>query len=180
MNNPDSSRISGKNLNYFKAQASKLQKQLSQADLVINSELRTRLYQCGQQQILESPEKIKRKQVLNIIALEYGFDDWAALKGRIELESQLDFVTFFCRNGTGGFLNHWFTSYAEAKAYQQSHGGVLLPYKHQYFVATKSYLEKFGFEKGDADWRAIDYDWVNPASNSAKVTIIQKLVKRWS
>ena len=60
-------QVIGKNLNYFKTQASKLHKQIKQADLILDSELNNRLSRSGQEQLLEAPEKVKRKHVLNII-----------------------------------------------------------------------------------------------------------------
>ena len=139
------STTSGKNINYFKARATILLKQLKDTDLVVNSELRHRLNQCGQQAILQQQEPIKRKQALKIIALEVGFSSWSDLKRQVELETAIDFQTFFCSPGLCGFLNHWFNNYQQAKALQMEKGGVLLPYRHQFFVAPMAYLEKLGF-----------------------------------
>lgn len=171
--------ISGKNINYFKAQASILLKQLKETDLVVNSELRYRLNQCGQQDILLQQEPIKRKQALKIVALESGFDSWSELKRQVEFETAIDFQTFFCSSALGGFLNHWFNNYLEAKALQEKMGGILLPFRHQFFVAPMAYLDKLGFTQGDADWQAIGYDWISPESQSAKMRIIKKLITSW-
>ncbi|HLB58136.1 MAG TPA: hypothetical protein VJL60_04920, partial [Gammaproteobacteria bacterium] len=64
---------------------------------------------------------IKRKQALAVIALEKGFDSWA------ELKCQLPLIR-------GGFLNLWFATYEEAKAYQQEKGGYLFAFKKQCFI----------------------------------------------
>ncbi len=175
-----SSRTIGKNLNYFKAQASILLKQLSEADMVIHSQLRNRLYQHGFETFLQEPHKIRRKHALQIIAQEQGFDSWSALKHQVEIENSLDFDEFFGRPIFGGFINHWFTRYDEARTLQLQSGGVLLPYKQQFFVTTTTYLEKLGFDHDDKDWQAIGYDWVNPKNVSAKLRIIQNLVARWA
>ena len=179
MNYSEPSQLIGKNLNFFKAKASKLQKQLAQADLVLDSELRNRLAQLELEHLLETPDKFKRKHALNIIANEAGFADWSLLKARVELETALDFSTFFCSNGLGGFLNHWFTSYQEAKLCLEERGGLLLPYRHQFFVTPMTYLEKLGFEQSDEDWKTMGYDWVNPANNQSKLKVLRRLVDKW-
>lgn len=171
--------IIGKNLNYFKAQASKLYKLIKQADLIVNSELKTRLANLDNESLLQQPETVKRKQVLHIIALENGFQSWQLLKARVELETALDLSTFFCSDGLGGFLNHWFTGYQEAKDYQLREGGILLPFRDQFFVTNKTYLEKLGFDQSDADWLAMNYDWVCPANEAAKLRVLEKLVANW-
>ena len=170
------SSTSNKNINYFKARANILLKQLRQTDLIVESELRHRLEQCGQLAILQQRSPIKRKQALTIIALEAGFDSWSELKRQLELENAIDFQTFFCFNGTGGFLNHWFNNYQQAKSLQLDRGGIVLPYRHQFFVAKKGYLERLGFSQDDADWQAIEYDWIVPKSLAAKQKIMQRIV----
>ncbi|TQV72329.1 hypothetical protein FLL45_19115 [Aliikangiella marina] len=170
----------GKNLNFYKAQAAKLHKQIKQSDLILQSDLNIRLAQFNMEYWLESPSTVKRKQVLNLIALENGFANWQALKSRVELETALDFQTFFCRHGLGGYLNHWFTNYAEAKAHQNAYGGILLPYRQQFFVTPINFLDKLGFDQSDEEWRAIGFDWVVPKSNRAKLRIIKTIVTQFT
>ena len=71
--------------------------------------------------------EIKRKHALAVIAIEKGFKSWTDLK------CQLPFIR-------GGFLNKWFANYAEAKSYQQSEGGFLLPFKNQFFICDADYI----------------------------------------
>ncbi len=87
-------------------------------------------------------EMLKRKHALAVIAFEKGFDSWATLKLQIGLIK-------------GGFLNHWFSTYAEAKAYQVAAGGFVLPYKKQFFVCETDYLEAIGLSESDA--RRLDH-----------------------
>ncbi len=87
-------------------------------------------------------ELLKRKHALAVIAFEKGFDSWASLKLQIGLIK-------------GGFLNHWFSTHAEAKAYQTASGGFVLPYKKQFFVCEADYLEALGL--GEADARRLDH-----------------------
>lgn len=85
---------------------------------------------------------LKRKHALAVIAFEKGFDSWASLKLQIGLIK-------------GGFLNHWFSTYAEAKVYQTAAGGFVLPYKKQFFVCGSDYLDALGLTAADA--RRLDH-----------------------
>lgn len=105
---------------------------------------------------------VKRKHALAVIALEKGFQTWADLK------CQLPFIR-------GGFLNHWFVNYIEAKSYQKENGGFLLPYKNQFFVCDADYINHLGLNASDQDWKLIDFDWVNPKSKSSW----RKLYNKW-
>lgn len=106
--------------------------------------------------------EIKHKHALAVVALEKGFQSWS------ELKCQLPFIK-------GGFLNHWFTDYADAKSKQHTDGGYLLPYQNQYFVCDTSYISNLGFDVSDPDWEKIGYDWVRPADQHAW----KRLYKKW-
>ncbi|MBP9691941.1 MAG: hypothetical protein KBD90_01250 [Alphaproteobacteria bacterium] len=105
---------------------------------------------------------VKRKHALAIIALEKGFKSWTDLK------CQLPFIR-------GGFLNHWFANYADAKSYQQFNGGFLLPFKNQFFICDTDYIINLGFNAEDPDWTLIGYDWAYPDNKEAW----QRLYKKW-
>lgn len=105
---------------------------------------------------------VKRKHALAVIAIEKGFKSWTDLK------CQLPFIR-------GGFLNHWFANYTEAKLYQQTNGGFLLPFKNQFFVCDADYINHLGFNPEDQDWKSIGFDWSNPANRNAW----QRLYKKW-
>ena len=81
---------------------------------------------------------IKRKHALAVIATEKGFKSWTDLK------CQLPFIR-------GGFLNQWFTSYAQAKSYQAANGGFILPFKNQFFICNAHYINHLGFDAEDPD-----------------------------
>lgn len=105
---------------------------------------------------------IKHKTALAVVATEKGFSSWA------ELKHQLPLVR-------GGFLNHWFADYQQAKAYLKSQGGFLLPYKKQFFVCEAEYINNLGFSFEDPDWQLIGYDWINPDNQKAWI----RLYKKW-
>ncbi|MBN9227245.1 MULTISPECIES: hypothetical protein [Legionella] len=105
---------------------------------------------------------MKRKHALTVIAIGIGFKSWRDLK------CQLPFIR-------GGFLNHWFSHYAEAKLHQRTQGGFLLPFKNQFFVCDADYIRNLGFNPEDRDWTFIGNDWVHPESKEAW----QRLYKKW-
>ena len=111
---------------------------------------------------MTSQTDLKHKHALSVIAIENGFESW------VNLKCQLPFIR-------GGFLNQWFTNYAEAKSYQQLNGGYLLPFKNQFFICEADYISNLGFNSADPDWKLIGYDWVNPDHKAAG----QRLYKKW-
>lgn len=105
---------------------------------------------------------IKHKQALSVIAIEKGFQSWAALK------CQLPFMQ-------GGFLNQWFAHYEEAKSYQQTNGGFILPFKKHFFICDSHFINYIGLNANDPDWQAINYDWIHPENKTAW----DRLYKKW-
>jgi hypothetical protein len=107
--------------------------------------------------------EIKRKSALAVIAIEKWFKSWT------ELKCQLPFIR-------GGFLNHWFANYEQAKSYLKLNGGFLFPYKNQFFICDADYIENLGFNPNDSDWKLIGYDWANPGDKEAW----KRLYKKWA
>lgn len=154
------------NLSEAKIQASILLKALNSSDpnISLNAAKRFRhLPEFADFAAAVIPIKnVKRKHALTVIAIENGFKSWTDLK------TQIHFIV-------GGFLNKWFTSYAEAKMHRENNGGFLFPYKNQFFICESGYVERLGFNPNDPDWSLIQYDWVNPADKKAW----QRLYKKW-
>lgn len=69
--------------------------------------------------------------------------------------------------GMSVFLNHWFSTYAEARAHLDAAGGVLLPYGSQCFVTTADAIRELGLDPRDPDWDRIGRDWVRPEDAAA-------------
>ena len=112
-----------------------------------------------------------RLRATAVIADEQGFDSWADLKSFCTKQVTESFVDGY----EGGFLNQWFIAYSEARDYQKTKGGFLLPYKKQFFVCEAEYIDWLGLDSDDPDWKAIDYDWVKPSSQKAYA----RLSKKW-
>jgi len=123
------------------------------------------------------PEILQLKHALAVVADETGFDSWAELK---QAQSGLDFSEFFAGPSLRDSLNPWFNNYDEARAFRATNGGVLLPYRHHFFVSSLAMLERLGFETDHPDWRDIGYDFVRPASEAAHARIKASLQRRFA
>lgn len=142
-------------LEEYKIQASILLKSLRGSDSAKAAKRFQRLPEFTKLSVAEIlQQKIQRKHALQLIALEHGFRSW------VDLKIQIKFIV-------GGYLNSWFTNYAEAKAYLQQHGGYLLPYKNHFFICNAQYIRQIGFNPDDPNWKLIEYDWAEPADKSA-------------
>lgn len=122
------------------------------------------------------PLSFQLKHALCIVALEAGYESWAALK--LDLEG-LDFSTFFATPGLRNSLNPWFATYDEARAFQLENGGILLPYKSHVFVSEADILPRLGYEADHPDWSEMGYDFVRPLSEAAHARIKAALTRRF-
>lgn len=149
-----------------KIQASLLQKSLYSHDFMISQIAAKRFQRLTEfkdlllSEIIKSD--IKRKHALAVIATEKGFKSWSDLK------CQLPFIH-------GGFLNHWFAKYVDAKSFQQLNGGFILPYKNQFFICDANYINHLRLNAEDPDWKLINHDWINPTNMNAW----NRLYKKW-
>jgi len=162
MNGP----VKAYSVNECKIQASILLKSLYSQDLKISQKAAKRFQRLPEFQSVSHQElnqtKIKRKYSLAVIALENGFESWRDLK------CQLPFIK-------GGYLNHWFSNYEKAKNFQNSEGGYLLPFKNQFFICDKNYIDNLELRSNDPDWALIGFDWYRPNDKAAW----QRLYKKW-
>ena len=155
-----------KPLDTYKRDAAKLLKAVRADDVGARDRFR---------RLENAPLGVQLKHALTVIAQEAGFPNWTALKTAAE---EVDFSEIFAAPGLKDSINHWFRDYDAAKAHQQAHGGVLLPYRHQAFVTSLEILPRLGYEKDDPDWADIGYDFIRPASTEALTRIKARLSRR--
>lgn len=122
------------------------------------------------------PEILQLKHALAVVADEAGFDSWTELK---QAQVGLDFSEFFAGPSLRDSLNPWFNNYEEAREFHAANGGVLLPYRHHFFLSSLAMLERLGFEADHPDWQDIGYDFVRPASEAAHARIKASLQRRF-
>ncbi|MGA9658459.1 MAG: hypothetical protein WBQ60_05120 [Asticcacaulis sp.] len=128
------------------------------------------------------PAQVQLKHALAVVALESGYPSWVALKQAVDdtMRGALDFSEFFASPCLKDSINHWFATYDEAKAHQLAHGGILLPYRHQFFVTSEAILPRLGYEADDPDWHDIGHDFARPASLDAQTRIKSRLTRRFA
>lgn len=167
-------------LEEYKIQASILLKNLKSHDPDKAAKAFTRIRTLGELAkllLFEVQVAAQRKHALAVIAHEQGFTSWNALKAAANAAAHNLFSAFHF----SAFINHWFNNYAEAKAYQQSHGGFLLPYKNQFFICEQGYIQHIGIDPDDPHWELIAWDWAKPSDQAARQSLYQQFLKanRW-
>ena len=164
------------NFNEGKIQASILLKHLRSSDKLLVNQAIMRIRQQDFFSQLSDEELLsnfKLKHCLEIIALENQYQSWRDFKKNFDKSIEDDFVEHYI----GGFLNHWFPNYQEAKEFQRLRGGFLLPFKSQYFICEADFIEVIGLDSGDQLWREIDFDWVKPMSKKSWKILRKRLSK---
>ena len=129
-------------------------------------------------QLVARAGEVRRKHALAAVAAEQGYPSWVALKAAMDAPRVpvLD-TTLLFRGGGGGFLNHWFARYDDARACLESVGGFLFPHGTQFFVCPAGLLEAKGIDPEDADWSRIGHDWVRPADTTARARLTEVMVE---
>ncbi|CAN7407271.1 hypothetical protein LJR230_002482 [Trinickia sp. LjRoot230] len=77
-------------------------------------------------------DAVRLKHILNMLAAELGYADWAACKRDVDtLETaRLDALRFDA-GLFGDFATNWFAGEVEARAWQREHGGYVVRYGKQ-------------------------------------------------
>jgi len=159
-------------LNECKIQASRLIKALRSDDST-HALAAAERFQCfsefadsKSEEIVAQHDRIKLKHAFEVIAREYGERSWKRLK-----DSHDNLWYPPC----GGFLNHWYATYAEARAHCDEHGGYLLTDHGKYFVCGRLFIENLGLEPDDPRWEAIGYDVAKPRDKQAFEELVAQL-----
>lgn len=101
------------------------------------------------------------KHAYAVLAIEAGFNNWNALREAIIREDCLYSDQCAC------FLNAWFADYRTAQNYLQQHGGYLLKFRKDFVVCQQEYITQLGLGHYPAEWKAIAYNWVEPACKAS-------------
>lgn len=158
------------NLEEFKIRASLLLKALNGDD----GQKKARASERWQRHF-EVPHHPRRKQALQVVALENGFGSWAELKAHFEPQTGIT----LCPRGSAGFLNEWHNSYDQASAARQRSDGYLLLHGRHFFVCSRSYIESvLGLDPDDPDWERMGKDWARPRDPQARERLAQSLPER--
>ena len=113
---------------------------------------------------------VQRKHCLEVIARELGFTSFRHAREVIEADADVpDFGSLLYDRRAMGTLNHWFSSYDEARAHLETSGGYLLPYRTQFMVVPASFVSTLGLEATHEAWTTMGRDWVRPEIGRAHV-----------
>jgi len=120
--------------------------------------------------------QLKRRHCLSVIAMEVGFRGWAQLAHVLEDGDQsADFGTLLCPKRMMVHQNIWLAHYAEAVQVRDDHGGYLLGYKKQYFVADGDFLLDLGLDPEAEDWESMGRNWIEPGDLNARARLYARL-----
>ncbi len=123
--------------------------------------------------------QLKHSQLF--IARHYGFRDWEHARTILSCEGYgpgADCGSFWYANQCATLLNHWCANHLEALNVQLALGGIILPYKAQFVVADRQYLEFLGMNYDDVLWQDIQHDWcLGPVFTRQKLAL-KRLLRR--
>jgi len=68
----------------------------------------------------------KRKHFLRLLAIESGFPDWERFRPALRERPPQELDHFKVEEEWYAFLNNWFSTEAQARAYAEQHGGRVL------------------------------------------------------
>mgnify|MGYP006981760785 FL=1 len=116
-----------------------------------------------------TPHQLKHTQLY--LARQLGFTDWAHAKSilscdydleaqnEIQAETQLQFGSLWHSRKCDTLLNTWCRNYQEAKQVQSDSGGIILPYKSQFILATADYFTALNIPFEQERWQQINNNW---------------------
>lgn len=117
---------------------------------------------------------------LHQVARDVGFADWE--HGRRVLGGEAargdDMGSFWHAPGCNVLLNHWFASYADARAALAVHGGAfLLPYRRQFVVVREPFIHELGLDPGDPAWTEARRDLVQAYGSAAWLALAARRLR---
>ena len=149
-------------INEVKTQAKKLLKALHENEALFQS-MQLPLKRVA----VTNLEELKLKHCLSIVSHQLGFDSWQeaheVLTGKHNPLEPTNMGSFFYPNSCGAFINEWFTDYQQAKntLLKSKKPKWLLPYKNQYIVVTKNFIDVFKLNDNLSSlWSEIKHDMV--------------------
>lgn len=166
-------------VNEVKTQAKKLFKALNE-----NEDLLQTMQLPLKRVSVSSLTQLKLKHCLSMVSHQLGFDSWQdaheILSGKLSPIESCNMGSFFYPKSCGAFINEWFVDYQQAKniLLKDETSKWLLPYKNQYIVVKKSYIDVFKLnQEVTALWAKICHDMVEGYNSSEWDKITCQIIK---
>lgn len=121
--------------------------------------------------------ELKRHKCLAAVAKRLGFTSWvhATLVLGDEAAPE-DFGSLLYPDHCTGHWNIWSAAYDEAQTIRAAHGGYLLVYRKQFFIADQHFIEALGLDPADPDWERMGRDWAKPRDAQARQRLYLQLI----
>jgi hypothetical protein len=116
---------------------------------------------------------IQLKHAYQVLALEAGFNTWAALKQSV---IQQDYLY---RSAGVPYVHAWFKDYAAAEVYFLQHGGYLLCFWKDFIVCGKEYIRCLGLDSYEAYWQKTGGNWLKPQDQAAWQFLQQQAINNY-
>ncbi|WP_427982982.1 hypothetical protein [Agarivorans sp.] len=120
------------------------------------------------------------KHALLYTARQAGFNDWQHAQSILAcsqpLNQQQDCGKFWYAKACASLLNTWCTNYAEALEQQALQGGIILPYKTQYVLASPMYMEALGLGTEHTLWQSLKHNWCEGEPAARQMLAYQRLM----
>jgi hypothetical protein len=166
----------------LKTRAELLQARLASGDAGARKRLRAlaEFARADDETLAAAASTVRRKHCLAVVAREHGFTSWDHARRVLEgSPGESDFGNLLYDTATGAHLNVWYAEYGQARAHldaarREGARRYLLAYRTQFFVSEAPFIEELGLDPYDADWDAIDFDWVAPRDGVARSRLYGK------
>jgi hypothetical protein len=113
-------------------------------------------------------ERVRRRHCLALLARELGLTGWGHLTTLWNEPEASDFGSLLYPASCSGHWNIWSASYDEARAIRVEHGGYLLPYRHQFVIVDRYFIDDLGLDGEAPEWAQIARDWIRPSDVAAR------------
>ena len=113
-------------------------------------------------------EQVRRRHCLAALARTLGLDGWAHLTLLWNDPAASNFGSLLYPPSCSGHWNIWSASYDEAQQIRTQHGGYLLPYRAQFVIVDRYFIDDLGLDADACEWAAMGRDWARPADLAAR------------
>lgn len=110
--------------------------------------------------------RLTRRRALDVSAIELTGLPYVKL-----LHSNVAAPERFFERPVATHWNHWFATYQDAKAHLTSFRGYLFPFKSQFVVVDRDFMQDLKLDPDRSDWATIGFDWEKPDCMSAFVRL---------